>query len=156
MTEVQRILDQIKRAWEGEAWHGPSLQELLANVDAATANARPILGVHSIREIVYHLAFWKNNSRERLAGARVFPSDAESWPTTDESPAAWQDTTKLLETHHRALAEAVAQITDARLNEPVPGKQQDFAAYILLHGVIQHDLYHAGQIALLKKAATGR
>jgi uncharacterized damage-inducible protein DinB len=154
MSEVARISDQIRRAWDGDAWHGPPLRHVLAGVTAKAANARPIAGAHTIAEIVGHLAFWKDVVRQRLGGARVLPPDEEGWPAPrDAGEAAWRDALALLERRHRELAEAAARLTDDQLGNPVAGK--DYTNYVLLHGAVQHDLYHAGQIALLKKAAPG-
>jgi uncharacterized damage-inducible protein DinB len=152
MSEIHRILDQMHRAWDGNAWHGPPLRALLAGVPAAQAHARPIGAAHTIAEIVLHLAYWKDTVRRRLGGETILPTEPEQWPAvSDRSGAAWREALALLEARHRALVEAVAQLDDARLNDPVGGK--DYDVYVLLHGVIQHDLYHAGQVALLKKAA---
>jgi uncharacterized damage-inducible protein DinB len=154
MREVERITDQLRRSQEGAAWHGPSLAELLADVTSGEALARPLAGIHSIWEIVSHLAFWYDAARRRLTGALVLPSEQEQWPAVhDAGEAAWQDMRSLLETNYRVLAEAVSQLTDEQLTTPIAGKEYD--VYFLLHGLIQHTLYHAGQIAVLKKAIRG-
>jgi uncharacterized damage-inducible protein DinB len=150
MSEVARLLDQMRRAWDGDAWHGPPLRRLLDGIDAAAADARPVAGAHSIAEIVRHIAFWKGVARERLTGAVVLPSDEESWPA---APAGWEESVSLLERRHAELVQAVAGLTDDRLADTAAGRDRNYTAYVLLHGVVQHDLYHAGQIALLKKAA---
>jgi uncharacterized damage-inducible protein DinB len=104
MTETHRINSQLERAYEGEAWHGPSLRELLDGVSAAQAASRPIPNAHSIWELVNHII----------------------------------------------LREAIKRIDDAKLDETATA--MNYSNYFMLHGVVQHDLYHAGQIALLKKA----
>ena len=71
MTEIERILDQLKRAYEGEAWHGPSVREALAGVSAAQAHARPLNNAHSIWELTHHIAVWENAGRRRLEGDRA-------------------------------------------------------------------------------------
>jgi uncharacterized damage-inducible protein DinB len=155
MTEVDRMADQIRRAWNGDAWHGPPLRPLLSGVPAAVANARPVPAAHTIAEIVLHLAFWKDVVRQRLGGARLLPADEDSWPAVrDAGEAAWQEAVALLDRRQQELAEAVARLTDEQLGNPVAGK--DYTNYVLIHGAVQHDSYHAGQIALLKKAAPGR
>jgi uncharacterized damage-inducible protein DinB len=150
MSEVSRLLDQMRRAYDGDAWHGPPLKRLLVGVDAVTADARPVAGAHTIAEIVRHVAFWKGVARRRLAGEVVLPPDDESWPAT---PAGWPETLALLDRRHAELAEAVAGIDDRRLADEVQSDHGRYSVYVLLHGVVQHDLYHAGQIALLKKPA---
>ncbi len=152
MSEIKRINGQLRRAFEGEAWHGPSLRELLDGVTAETAAAKPLPAAHSIWELVLHIAGWENVVRRRLAG-EVLPdlADEENFPAIQNpSEAAWQQTLQELARNHHALREAIAKLDDAQLAESVPGKS--YSVYGMLHGVIQHDLYHAGQIALLKKA----
>jgi uncharacterized damage-inducible protein DinB len=152
MSEVTRIVDQMRRAWDGEAWHGPAVWTLLSDVSAREAEARPIAGAHTIAEIVFHMAFCKEEARRRVGGELVITADAESWPTQSiVGEAAWQETRALLQKRQQELEQTVAALTDDRLDAPVAGK--NYNVYVLLHGLIQHDLYHAGQLALLKRAA---
>ena len=153
MTEVERILDQLRRAYEGEAWHGPSVREALAGVTAAQAHARPVASAHSIWELVHHIAVWESVGRRRLEGdpAQIDISSPEDWPPADDnSEAAWEQAKAALDHGHQALVEAIRRIPESRLDEPIFDGMS--TVYVTLHGVIQHDLYHAGQIALLKKA----
>lgn len=151
-NEVTRIEDQLKRAFEGDAWHGPPLMEALRGVTADRAAAKPIAGAHSIWEIVLHVAAWEDAVRRRLGGEPVSLSDAEDWPAVGEAgDAAWKEALEKLRSGHMALRRAVAKLSDARLKEEAPGAT--YTVYHLVHGVIQHDLYHAGQISILKKGA---
>ena len=152
MSEIQGIEDQLRRAFEGHAWHGPAVRELLADVTAAKAAARPLPDAHSIWEIVLHIATWEEVVRRRLQGEAIADlPPAQDWPLVgDTSEAAWHKAMDDLERVHHTLIEAIAQAGDVRLAEMVPGKEH--SVYHMLHGVIQHDLYHAGQIAILKKA----
>ncbi|HZF41623.1 MAG TPA: DinB family protein [Blastocatellia bacterium] len=152
MTETHRINSQLKRAQEGQAWHGPSLRELLDGVTAEQAAAKPIPNAHSVWELVNHIIAWEQIARRRLEGAEeiAIPDEVNFPPVTDASEAAWQATLQSLEANHRGLRESIKKIDDAKLEEITPGTS--YSIYVLLHGVIQHDLYHAGQIALLKKA----
>ena len=151
MTETARIIDQLRRAHEGEAWHGPSLREALDGVTAAEAAARPVPGAHSIREIVAHLAAWEDTLRRRLAGEPLREPEERDWPDGDGSDEEWQGLLRRLDERHRRLRDAVARLDDAGLDEaPYRGAS---TRYVTLHGAIQHTLYHAGQIVLLKKAA---
>jgi uncharacterized damage-inducible protein DinB len=151
-TETHRINSQLKRAQEGQAWHGPSLRELLDGVTAEQAAAKPIPNAHSIWELINHIIAWEQIATRRLEGEGEIeiPDEINFPPVTDASEAAWQATLQALEASHRSLREAVKKIDDARLEEIAPGAS--YSIYFLLHGVIQHDLYHAGQISLLKKA----
>ncbi|HET6889960.1 MAG TPA: DinB family protein [Pyrinomonadaceae bacterium] len=150
-TELERIQDQLKRAFEGGAWHGPSVLEVLKDVTASQAAARPLPGAHSIWDLVLHIAAWEDACRRRLEGDRAELSDSEDWRAiTDTDEGAWERVKALLTDGHRRLRAAIAATDESRLNEPIlPGMP---SVYVTLHGVIQHDLYHAGQIAILKKA----
>jgi uncharacterized damage-inducible protein DinB len=154
MSECSRLADQIRRAFDGEAWHGDSLLEILAGVDAKTAAARPIANAHSIWELVLHIAAWDNITIRRAAGEAVEPSDEENFPPVkDASDAAWARTLDMIKTTHADLVKTVAAFPDSRLADPVPGKPESYYNYFyLFSGIVQHELYHAGQIALLKKA----
>ncbi|MBL8187148.1 MAG: DinB family protein [Acidobacteria bacterium] len=152
MNETHRINSQLKRAYQGPAWHGPSLGELLDGVTAEQAAAHPIPGAHSIWELVNHIIAWEQISQQRLEGkAMKHPADDVNFPpVNDTSEAAWQKTLEQLAASNQSLRDAVKQFDDSRLDDLVP--EANYSNYFMLHGVIQHDLYHAGQIALLKKA----
>jgi uncharacterized damage-inducible protein DinB len=153
MSEAARIADQLRRAFDGEAWHGDSLFEILAGVTAAQAAARPIKGAHSIWELVLHIAAWDAAVLRRFDGVAVELSDVENFPpVTDVSDAAWKGALARVKSGHEKLIQAVAAMPDSRLAEMVPGKEgAHYTFYYMLHGLAQHELYHAGQIALLKK-----
>ncbi len=151
MSEVRRIEDQLRRAFEGQAWHGDSLMELLNGVTASQAAAKPLKDVHSIWELVSHITFWEDVSRRRAEGDETPVENlADGWTSpTDTSDAAWQQTLERLRQSNEALCQTIAQLDDMRLKESAAG--QPYSIYFMLHGVIQHNLYHAGQIAVLKK-----
>jgi uncharacterized damage-inducible protein DinB len=151
LQEIGRIEDQLNRSFRGEAWHGPCLQDLLRDVSFELAAARPIANVHGIWEIVLHVTAWMDAVRQRLEGEPLELSPQHDWPVIhDDGEAAWQLALGNLEGALERLRGAVAALDSARLNDRVPGKP--YSIYFMLHGVIQHNLYHAGQIALLKKA----
>jgi uncharacterized damage-inducible protein DinB len=151
MREIERIQDQLKRAYEGAAWHGPSLREVLAGVTAEQAARKPLAQAHSIWEIVLHISVWERVAEQRLEGKRVEPTAEEDWPpVVDASEKAWRKTLEASEKTHQELRSAIARLDDSQLPLEVTGT--GYSIYFLLHGVIQHDLYHAGQIAILKKA----
>lgn len=154
MNEIERIADQIRRAYDGDAWHGPPLRAILADASAEVAAASPIRGAHSIREIVRHLTFWYDGVRRRLGGEVVDADEVVQWPdAVDADERAWQRELDDLERAHIALLGAVQALGVEDLENPVPGNS--YNVYVLLHGLVQHNLYHAGQVALLKKAAVG-
>ena len=119
MPEIERILDQLNRAYEGNAWHGPSVREALAGVTAEHARARPLANAHSIWELVHHIAVWESVGRRRLAGDRaaIEISSPEDWPPADEqSEAAWEQAKAALDRGHQALVEAIANVSESRLD----------------------------------------
>lgn len=151
MFEPALIAEQLRRAFEGDAWHGPAVLELLRDVDAATASARPLPTVHSIWELVLHIAAWDGAARRRLSGKKIQLTGTANFPLVPKATeAAWRKAIAHAKRTHDALVKAIAALSDSRLRERVPGKKYDF--YFMLHGVAQHELYHAGQIAVLKKA----
>ncbi len=151
MSETERIVDQLQRASGGGAWHGPSLAELLADVDARTAAARPVDGAHTIWELVLHITTWRDVARRRLEGEVIEPPDEVDWPpVTEASEEGWRRALASLEDAGRRLEATLASFDETDLDRRAAGVA--YTNYILAHGVVQHDLYHAGQIALLKKA----
>ena len=153
MSESVRIADQLRRAFYGDAWHGDSLFEILRGVTAEQASGRPVKNAHSIWELALHIAAWDGAVRRRMTGVAVVLSDQENFPPViDTSDAAWSRTLEQARRVHDDLIDAVSKFPDARLADQVPGKQgAHYNFYYMLHGVAQHELYHAGQIALLKK-----
>jgi uncharacterized damage-inducible protein DinB len=150
MSESSLIADQLRRAFEGNAWHGPALLELLEGVDAATAAARPLKNVHSIWELVLHVVVWDAAASRRLEGQKFQPTGLANFPPVPKpTAAAWRKAVADAKRTHDALAKTVAALPDSRLRDRVPGKRYDFSH--MLHGIVQHELYHAGQIAILKK-----
>ena len=153
MSETARLADQIRRAFEGQAWHGDSVLELLAGVNAKTAAAHPIRNGHSIWELILHIAAWDDAVRRRTGGKAVRLSAKQNFPpVTDTSEAAWRKSVDHLKSTHDQLVKAVAAFPDSRLQEQVPGKTAKYYDFFyMFSGIVQHELYHAGQIALLKK-----
>jgi uncharacterized damage-inducible protein DinB len=153
MSETALIADQLRRAFYGEAWHGDSLFEILKGVGAERAAERPVAGAHTIWELVLHIAAWDGAVRRRMTGAPVALADAENFPAvSDTSAAAWEKTLAQVRRVHEELIEAVEKFPEASLEKQVPGKEgAHYTFYYMLQGVVQHELYHAGQIALLKK-----
>ena len=151
MTEVERILDQSQRAFEGDAWHGPSLMAILAGVSATQAAIRPFSKGHSIWELVSHIAAWEKAGVRRLGGDRADLSDDENWPKIDDtSEYAWEHAKATLKAGHLKFHNAIATLDESRLDQPIV--EGLATVYVTLHGIIQHTLYHGGQIAILKKA----
>lgn len=151
--ETKRLADQLRRSYDGEAWHGPAVRELLDGVTADRAAAKPIAGAHSIWELVLHVEAWERESL-LVVGGKTFEilAGESDWPPVRETSAEeWRATLERLESTTRNLVAAIRAMDDAKLNESAGGREFNF--HFLLHGVVQHNLYHAGQIALLKKMA---
>jgi uncharacterized damage-inducible protein DinB len=151
-AEVNRLEEQLRRTLEGEAWHGPSVLESLAGLSAAQAASHPIAGAHSIWELVLHLRSDYDLVLRRLAGDGRQLTAAEDWPACPASTEEnWQQTVQELKLLNKKLRLAVRDFPDERLDDPlVP--EAPYTAYTQFIGVTQHNLYHAGQIALLKRA----
>jgi hypothetical protein len=153
MTEPQRIAQQMRQAFEGEAWHGPSITEILRGIDVNVARGKPIAGTHSIWEIVLHLVKIQKVLLRRLDGdvTAINLPEAEQWPAVpDGGEETWQAALADLADGDRRFRERVEQFPPERLDQPlIPGGS---SAYNNFHGYVQHNLYHAAQIGLLKKA----
>lgn len=146
------LAEQLRRAFYGNAWPGPAVLDLLQDVDAAAAAAKPIPDVHSIWELVLHIAAWDNAAIRRLAGEKCQPEGLANFPPVAKpTEAAWRKAVAQARRTHDQLVKIVAALPESHLRDRVPGKRYDF--YFMLQGVAQHELYHAGQIAILKKAA---
>ena len=152
MRPIERIIDQLNSGFggakAGQAWHGPALRTLLDGVTQDQATAHPIAGAHSILELVVHAGTWIDVVARRLRGEPLESTTVEDWSdvTKTSFPAAVEE----LERAQSRLLDAVARLTPADLDRNVPGKKHSI--YAEVHGVLQHNIYHAGQIALLKKA----
>lgn len=156
MTEIHRIADQLDREYSGEPWHGSPLRAILAGIDHASAIKHPVPGAHSIWELVLHVTAWKNEVRLRLAGAEAAEPRDGDWPAVrDASAAGWADALERLDVAHRLLLSAVREFPEQHLPVPTNDHRGEGIAathYELLMGILQHDVYHTGQIALLKKS----
>ncbi|HEV8345466.1 MAG TPA: DinB family protein [Vicinamibacterales bacterium] len=149
------MLEYIDEAFRGPSWHGPALLGSLRGIDAKRAAWRPSAGRHNIWEIVVHAAYWKYAVRRRLTGETRgrFPLKGSNWFARPSTPLrggrAWEDDVKLLVEQHEQLREAVRRLPRRRLRAIV-AHGRDTAAYTI-RGIAAHDLYHAGQIQLLKR-----
>jgi uncharacterized damage-inducible protein DinB len=147
MNEIDRIIRLLEKMFDKQPWYGSSIIEILSRVDSEQAFFRQG-DTHSIIELVLHMTSWRKFATQRLMG------DAE-FEVTDEAnfpkPTTWKDTLDQLHQSQEALLAAVKQFPENRLAELVPSKTLKYTYYTLLHGIIQHDVYHIGQIALLQK-----
>jgi uncharacterized damage-inducible protein DinB len=151
MSEINRILDQMDRAYSGEAWHGPDLKQLLDGISAEDASKHPVAGAHSIWELVNHIAAWNTIVQQKSKGEPVAMTTELDWPPVWEtSEVTWKRALENFAESRTRLRNYVKTVHDDQLDEPI--QRENYSRYVLLHGLVQHDLYHAGQIAVLKKA----
>jgi len=158
VSETQRLRRELESTMDGDPWYGSPLARILDGIDAPGAAAHPIRGAHSIWELVLHMTAWVNEVRRRLEGGRHGDPAEGDWPRVGETtPDAWAQAISSLRRAHAELASTLAATDDAGLARPVAGGQVDSAGnpvtlYQTAIGALQHDTYHAGQIAILKKA----
>lgn len=152
------LLAVYDQAFRPPAWHGTPLGATLRGVSWRDALRRPARGRHCIWELVLHAAYWKREVRRRLTGGRAprFPRAPADWPAVPArpGPAAWRADVALLAAEHRKLRAVIAAFPARRLARPVRRARWTAAAEI--YGVASHDLYHAGQIQLVKALLAGR
>lgn len=148
-TEVERIRDQLKRAFFGNSWHGDAIFDVLDRVPVDAVDRRAVDDGHTIHEIVLHTAVWLDVVSRR-AGGEAFQAltPEEDWPAPDGS---WTDALGALRAAYTRLDGLLARLDDADLDRSIVGQRQSWSAYEDLHGTIQHALYHAGQIVVLAK-----
>ncbi len=155
MPNPTSLSTRISQAFTGPAWHGAALSELLTDVTFTEAAERPFDDVHTIAELVGHIGAWTAVAERRFAGEPAVPDEAEQWPdvdTTNEN--TWTSAVAACLEAHRSLTRAVAAVDEQHLAETVPGQAYDAAT--MLRGIVEHDAYHGGQIAMLKKLIRSR
>jgi uncharacterized damage-inducible protein DinB len=151
-SEIERIEAQLQRSFEGGAWHGPSLLEALAGVTPEEAHAHPVTGAHSIWELVLHLGGTYRLVLRRLQGDDAQLTPSEDWPPVPApTVAAWSDAIETVRELNERVRGAILAFRPDRLDEPLVA-EPPYTAYVQFVGITQHDLYHAGQIAILKRA----
>jgi uncharacterized damage-inducible protein DinB len=158
VREVDRLRRVLEATVEGDPWYGSAIRRILEGVEASHAAARPIDGAHTIWELVAHMTAWTNEVNRRLRGGPHADPAEGDWPAiTSTSAESWQSAQSALARAHASLAATLTAMDDADLAKQIAGGQVDAAGHpVSLYdtsvGLLQHDAYHAGQIALLKKA----
>lgn len=152
------LLADLRRIYEGNAWHGPSVLDAIKDVTATQASARPITNGHSIYELTHHIGAWIGEVTSRLQGNKPGMPDDGDFPNTSikVDDSAWSELRKRLERRQAELIETVASFDASRLDEAVDpknkGKDGPVTYRALLSGLAQHSAYHAGQIMILRKS----
>jgi uncharacterized damage-inducible protein DinB len=153
---IAAALELIDEAFDRKAWHGPNLRGTIRGVSAAEAAWRPAPGRHSVWELVVHAAYWKYAVRRRLTGEKrgSFGLTGSNWFARDGGDErAWAEDVRLLSSEHRKLRAVVAGLRDRDLDRAAAGHRT--TVRVLVRGIAAHDLYHAGQIQLLKRLRAG-
>jgi len=149
MNQIEQLLEQYNQTMTGDAWYGDPVWRILDGIDARCAVASPF-GGHTIWQLVMHMLFWEDVATRRLTGP-VSPDLAGNFPempVLDEQ--SWQGTLDQFRASNERFRVALSLANPVRLDENTPGGQRSFRYEIV--GVIEHHIYHIGQISLLKKA----
>ena len=149
MDEVKLLYDQIVSTFRGKSWHGPNMIQVLEGVSLEKARLRPLSNRHSIWELVNHINYWMNVGIRGLNGEKLSnPEDIEDWPPMGVTEEEWRESVTDLERTVNTLLNILMAFPASKLEEDVPGKT--FTYRTLLHGVLHHNLYHMGQIAVFR------
>ena len=161
--EKEQLLALVEEGFQKPAWHGPNLRSALRGVTAEEAAWRPAKNRHNIWEIAVHAAYWKYIVTQRLAGNRKhdFPEKGRNWFARDaaklakaEAAKRWKNDLGLLAKTHEQLCNAITELNELDLMRPMRGNRQTPMRNIV--GIAMHDVYHAGQIQLLRKLHRNR
>jgi uncharacterized damage-inducible protein DinB len=158
VSEIERIIELLRSAYNGDAWYGSSLKSILSDITADQAFTKTIKQSHSIAEILLHITAWQGAVRKRLEESYVELPDEGDWPEiSDDSESSWQAILAKLDQSHFHLENAIAKLNDEMLSIPLGSERvretgSGVSIYITLHGIIQHLVYHSGQISLIKRA----
>lgn len=152
MNEIQQLTDRYEQTLRGDAWYGYPVWTILQDIDAHCAAAQLLPGTHTIWQLVMHMEFWERVALRRLSGPvspqEDDPGNFPATPPPDE--AEWQKTLESFRTSNREFRQAISQLDPSALDATPPQRQRTFRYELV--GIIEHHIYHAGQIALLKKA----
>ena len=157
MTQIDDLIADLERENAGEPWHGPSRAAVLADVDASLAARRPPGGAHTIWELVLHMTAWTGEVARRLRGATAgLPPEGDWPPMPAPSDDAWRAAKRALDDAHRELVASLRTLPPERLDDvvrttPTSPEVAGVSYAVTVRGVLQHDAYHSGQIAILKR-----
>lgn len=149
MSEVKFLRDQIETTYKGDSWHGPNLMNTLKGIDHKQAMKRPLGHRHTIWELTDHTSFWMEEVWKAVKNMEATELDPEhNWPEMGATEEEWRQSVVRLEAAVNMVLDALAMWRDEQLYEEVPGRDYTFKQ--MLHGMVHHNLYHAGQINLLR------
>ncbi len=159
--QADSLVGALERAHAGAPWHGPSRAEVLKGITAKEAAWRPAPDAHNIWELVLHMRSWTEEVLRRAKGGVPSAPEGGDWPEMPAvSAAAWRDCLKSLDAAHAALIAFVGTLDDSQLAERVrdrPGDPPGTAIRVrgMIRSLGEHDIYHTGQVAMLKRLARG-
>ena len=146
-NEIDHIARLLEGTFEANAWHGPSVKEAIHGVTEREALYR-LPGTHNIIELIAHMTAWRHYVIKKLQGDATYRvSDEANFPSENN----WSKVAAELEESQRQLLHALQQFPAGNIYSQVPGKTQPLTYYALLHSIIHHDLYHTGQVVLIRK-----
>lgn len=152
LNEVKFLMDQIRTTFSGDSWHGPSVMKTLEGIDAGQAAARPLGERHTVWELVDHMTYWLEEVLKSLRDRRVpKPDKVVDWPGMGSGEKQWRESVRRLEAAVNTLVDELASWSNRELDKTVAGANYSYRQ--MLHGAVHHNLYHAGQIAILKRKA---
>jgi uncharacterized damage-inducible protein DinB len=151
VTTGERLADQLRRAWNGAPWHGPSVHEILTRLTAQEAASRRARGSHTAWELLKHLTLWAEVPLRRFDDAAAAATEEQNFaPPSSTTDADWQRDVAALGEVIERLAVRVERMPDAALDAPVGDR--GYSHTFMVDGIAQHLAYHAGQIAILARA----
>ena len=156
--ELEHIAESLRQSLSGDPWHGPSIAALLADVTPVDATAHPVAGAHSIIELVLHVAAWTQEAGSRLRGNPPGIPAIGDWPASvGDAGTAWASARRTLDQAHADLLELVQRLPAGRLSDRVGDLREaslgtGVSCAVMLAGLAEHNAYHGGQIAILKRA----
>lgn len=154
-SEIEKITSLLEKTFRKHPWYGSSVMKILAEVDHTQVHRRHGQA-HTIAELVLHMISWRDFVTHRLKGDNSFEvSDDLNFPKPKEGSKAWEASLSGLQASQDRLLGALKNFPEENLGELVPASSQRYTYYTLIHGVIHHDVYHLGQIAILNKINTG-
>ena len=149
MSKKQEIIDELKEIYDGEPWHADNLMEILDGISAEQAGKRPVPEAHSVWELVGHIAGWNDVWATRLGGKDILDPPGGDFPVSGADDEAWNGALSELERSHRDLISKIETVRDEDMSREFLTKGYTLAFF--LEGIVRHNVYHAGQIAILKK-----
>lgn len=159
--EIDLLLSLVDQGFDHASWHGPNLCSAIRGVTAKQAAIRPAPNRHNVWEQALHAAYWKYVVRRRLLKEKrgSFPLKGSNWfvrPQPGMGERDWKADVALLMETHRTLREAIANLPNASLHKPISARDPRITPLRLITGIAMHDIYHAGQIGLIRRMTSRR